>query len=76
MSENLTTCLEHTAIDSAGVQWGDLASRHGDHRFIEQGNALRDFSLPDQGAALPLQVKRLQIFVTETYTDRGSPYKS
>ena len=69
--KNFSTGFNYAAVNSASNHRRDFASRHGDHRFVEQSHASHGLSLLNQGSALPVQGKRRQIGIAKTLSDQS-----
>ena len=67
--EDFVAGFDHAAIDVPGHQRGHLAGRDGDHRLVEQGDALSRLSEPDQRATATVAGHRAQVGVAEPISD-------
>ncbi len=67
---DVVAALDHAAVDDPGDHRRQLVRRHGDHRLVEQRQALVDPSPLDQRGALGVEREREQVGVAETLADR------
>jgi hypothetical protein len=62
---------DRAAVHDPGADRRDLAREHGDHRQVEERQALAEASEADQGTALRVGGDREQVGIAEALADRG-----
>ena len=67
---HLAACADDAAVDEAGHGGRQLVTRDGDHRLVQQRQALGHAFLPQQRAAVQVHRERKQVPVVKALCDR------
>ena len=63
---------DDAAVDQPGDERRELAARRGHHRLVEERQAFREPTVPDQRASLEVPAERAQVAVAVAIADLGS----